>query len=571
MSSHARKIHPGLGCAQRNVRTRAIARALIALQACVAIASVHAADVVVQPASGSGFVVKDASGALERLRVNEAGQVWVPVLAAGAQQSTPICVGAGGALGPCAPGAVGAQGPAGPTGPAGPAGATGATGPAGSSGAAFALPYSGTDASAVSFSVSNQNGNGTALYGAGSGSGAGVIGTSEVFFGVEGIGGAIGVYGATHNGTGFGIKGYAPDGAGVGGLTTNAYGAYGESDGLGFGVYGKSKDGDGVHGVSSGGAGVSGETSALGKAGTSGINTGTGPGVYGVSHLAGDGVFGESATAIGVHGNSHTSTSNGIGVGGESENGHGVVGASRNSDGLIGVSLAGGDGVQGQATSGHSGVKGINAGTGNGVTGHANAGHWGVYAEGDFGASGAKMFVEPHATDPTKEIRYVTLEGPEAGTYFRGRAKIVNGRATIAIPDHFQTVTAADGLTVQLTPIGEPAVLYCVTTSLQRIEVGGTSDVAFNYQINGVRKAFADFRPVHDAVSFIPASAAEAKSLAASLPAESVRRLIANGTLNPDLSVNAETAQRLGWDKRAGWSDAPRQPLRMLQPKAPTH
>ncbi len=36
--------------------------------------------------------------------------------------------------------------------------------------------------------------------------------------------------------------------------------------------------------------------------------------------------------------------------------------------------------------------------------------------------SGSKNFVEPHPTDPSKEIRYASLEGREVGTYFRGTA-----------------------------------------------------------------------------------------------------------------------------------------------------
>ena len=45
-----------------------------------------------------------------------------------------------------------------------------------------------------------------------------------------------------------------------------------------------------------------------------------------------------------------------------------------------------------------------------------------VYGSGNQTITGTKSFVEPHPTDPTKVIRYVSLEGPEAGTYFRGRA-----------------------------------------------------------------------------------------------------------------------------------------------------
>jgi len=60
-----------------------------------------AADVSVQPASGSGFVVKDASGANERLRVQENGAITLPGIAGAAAQVQPLCVGSAGLLGLC--------------------------------------------------------------------------------------------------------------------------------------------------------------------------------------------------------------------------------------------------------------------------------------------------------------------------------------------------------------------------------------------------------------------------------------------------------------------------------------
>src|SRR5262249_20906794 len=65
---------------------------------------------------------------------------------------------------------------------------------------------------------------------------------------------------------------------------------------------------------------------------------------------------------------------------------------------------------------------------------------YGVYAFGGFAGTGAKYFVEPHPTDPSQVIRYVSLEGPEAGTYFRGRGKFQNGLATIEVPEDFRMV-----------------------------------------------------------------------------------------------------------------------------------
>ena len=266
---------------------------------------------------------------------------------------------------------------------------------------------------------------------------------------------------------------------------------------------------------------VVGETTS-GGAGVSGTN----------SNANGNGVEGyvDGNNAIGVYGYNNTGT----GIEGFSGGGAGVYGESPNSRGVYGYSPIGVAGVYGQSITG-----------------------WAVLANGNLSVTGTKNFVEPHPTDASKEIRYVALEGPEAGTYFRGSARLIGGRATIAIPDHFKMVTADEGLTVQLTPIGQPSALYCIARSLQGIEIAGDSDVEFDYQVNGLRKAFADFQPIHANTVFVPESAAQMETFVAALPQESVRRLIANGTLNADRSVNAETAHRLGWDQRAGWTATP--------------
>lgn len=60
-----------------------------------------AADVAVQPAAGSGFVVKDASGSSERMRVQESGAVSFPGLPGAPVQSQELCMSATGQFGPC--------------------------------------------------------------------------------------------------------------------------------------------------------------------------------------------------------------------------------------------------------------------------------------------------------------------------------------------------------------------------------------------------------------------------------------------------------------------------------------
>jgi Collagen triple helix repeat (20 copies) len=408
-----------------------------------------------------------------------------------------------GPVGPMGPsGAIGSTGPTGPAGAPGPGGSTGPAGPQGPAGV-VSLPFSGTGATSTPvFLVSNTDG------------GDGVQGTANSnHSGVTGINSGVGagVYG-TSSGTGvYGVS------------TTSGTGVYGTSNG-GYAIWGQATSGFGIYGSSNGGNGVVGSTSSD-FAAVEGDNFANGPGVYGSASLQGDGVIGQSY---------------GTGVG--------VYGSSDHNDGIQGVT----DSAQ------YSGVSGIHDDTrgtaGNGVYGQAAAPGWAVYAQGPLGHSAIQASVEPHPTDASKEIHYTSVEGREANTLFRGTGHLKHGEATIAIPDDFRIVTSANGLTVQLTPIGHMASLYCVIRSLDGITIAGAPDVEFDYQVIGVRKAFADFTPIHDNVSFVPHSADEAMDFVSTLPAESVRRLVDNGTLNADHSVNVQTAHRLGWDKRAGWS-----------------
>lgn len=113
---------------------------------------------------------------------------------------------------------------------------------------------------------------------------------------------------------------------------------------------------------------------------------------------------------------------------------------------------------------------------------------------------GRCLFVEDHPQDLTKEIVYVCLEGPEAGTYIRATAQLVNGEAVINLPEHFSLVTSEEGLTVQLTPVGEWLQLYVVKKSPQQIivrEANGKNG-RFDYIVQGVRKGYEDHQVIRD-------------------------------------------------------------------------
>jgi hypothetical protein len=305
---------------------------------------------------------------------------------------------------------------------------------------------------------------------------------------------------------------------------------------------------------------ISTTTSANSSAGVRGINDGTGAtgiGVWGSHAASGWGVFGEAPTGFGVVGRVATDINNRAGVIGQtgfvtpagSYSTAGVRGEGR--AGVLGISgnfLGGGEGVAGSLVDGFGAEIRYGAlATSFGINPSGGAAPWAVFGGGDIGATGTKHFLDPHPTDATKEIAYVSLEGPEAGTYFRGRAKFQNGMARIPVPEHFRFVTDPEGLTVQITPIGAMASFAVLKMDLNEIVVQASRNVEFSYLVQGVRATFKDVSPIRSSGDFMPRSA-NAKIPAWLSPAQK-RLLIQNGTYREDGTVNTETARQLGWDR----------------------
>jgi hypothetical protein len=262
-----------------------------------------------------------------------------------------------------------------------------------------------------------------------------------------------------------------------------------------------------------------------------------------------------SSVSIGVLGlESNTTASGSAGVIGEdgspcSSNNVGVPSA-----GVIGESVSN-TGVVGYTDTGAAGVAGYNMESAfcpataavAGYLGYKNgANSYGVYSVGNTGATGTKNFIEPHPTDATKEIRYVSLEGPEAGTYFRGTARTVHGFATIEVPESFRMVTAEEGLTAVVTATGQLAQIAVISKSLDKIVVQSSHDVAFDYVVNGVRRAFQNWEAVGSNEDFIPDGPNDKRFFA--YPPESQRRLVATGIYLADGTVNLDKAREMGWD-----------------------
>ena len=299
-------------------------------------------------------------------------------------------------------------------------------------------------------------------------------------------------------------------------------------------------------------SGYANETNGSVNTGVTGVASSTGNGSAGVRGVAGGTtgyVFGVKGTtssqgrgAAGVKGVNGSGDPLGdtqfctecyqAGVRGVGFLGYGVLGMTEDLSSAAGVGGVFLSSAEAQQTIGYLGFSAVVA----------------VYGQGDIAKTGTVSFVEPHPTDADKLIQYASLEGPEAGTYFRGKGRFQNGLATIEVPDDFRIVSAPEGLSIQVTPIGQMATVAVLEINLDRIVVRGSRNVEFFYTVNGIRLANRNYSPiVENRKEFIPGNRGE--KMPASYSDEFKRRLIANGTYRPDGTVNLETAERLGWDR----------------------
>jgi hypothetical protein len=124
-----------------------------------------------------------------------------------------------------------------------------------------------------------------------------------------------------------------------------------------------------------------------------------------------------------------------------------------------------------------------------------------VTVSGNFTVTGVKNFAMPDPADGSKAIYFTSLEGPEAGTYYRGTAKTVNGEAIVKLPGYFARITEAERMTVQLTPVGAFGQVYVASRTPEQIVIKtakGADDVEFDYFVQGIRKGYLDYQTVRD-------------------------------------------------------------------------
>ncbi len=140
-----------------------------------------------------------------------------------------------------------------------------------------------------------------------------------------------------------------------------------------------------------------------------------------------------------------------------------------------------------------------------------------------------KNFRVPDPDDPTRDIWYASIEGPEAAMYVRGTAQLVSGRARIELPDYFRKLADEQDMTVQLTPrSGESKGLAAVRVSLDGIEVvelhNGRGNYAFDWEVKAVRKEHRDFQVYRPWDEVLPAGTDPAEAWEARLKSIEARQ-----------------------------------------------
>jgi hypothetical protein len=128
--------------------------------------------------------------------------------------------------------------------------------------------------------------------------------------------------------------------------------------------------------------------------------------------------------------------------------------------------------------------------------------------------NGAVSFVQNHPVNPGEVVVYAAPEGDEVATYTRGTARLQNGVAHVQLGETFKWVTNPDvGLTAHLTLRGDCPGIFVKSLSTAEMVVqevdGGTSDVAFDYLVYGLRIGFEEIAVVQEKTveAYIPAMA----------------------------------------------------------------
>lgn len=122
-----------------------------------------------------------------------------------------------------------------------------------------------------------------------------------------------------------------------------------------------------------------------------------------------------------------------------------------------------------------------------------------LHVEGTLTAK-VKNFAIPHPLNPDETLVHSSLEGPEAGVYYRGEGQLADGTAQIELPPYFEMLTHTKSRTVHLTAIGrKPFLLSYDEVRDGKFMVFGTEpEGRFSWEVRAVRADVETINPEPD-------------------------------------------------------------------------
>ena len=107
-----------------------------------------------------------------------------------------------------------------------------------------------------------------------------------------------------------------------------------------------------------------------------------------------------------------------------------------------------------------------------------------------------KSFLIAHPLIEGKDLIHGSLEGPEHGVYYRGEAKVKDGKAEVKLPDYFEALTFEDDRSVQLTQVygGKPmyARLAASRVVKGKFTIYSPDDAIVAWEVKAVRRVGVD-------------------------------------------------------------------------------
>jgi hypothetical protein len=89
----------------------------------------------------------------------------------------------------------------------------------------------------------------------------------------------------------------------------------------------------------------------------------------------------------------------------------------------------------------------------------------------------SKSFVIDHPSKSGKKLRHVSLEGPSADVYYRGKSS----SNTFTLPDYWKNLVDEENIDVILTPIGSTQLLYVEKIENLTVHVGGCDQPHYTF------------------------------------------------------------------------------------------